>query len=113
MFDEWLTEFKNAWEQHDIDRVMGLLSKEVVYFESPFQQLETLDDIRHEWQVVMAQENIELDYTIAMQTDEAVTVLWTLAYNKDGAVHEVSGIWIIVLNEEQKCSYFYQVCESK
>lgn len=113
MINDWLKIFCTNWKQHDIASVMAQLADEVEYHESPYQLLANKDEIRHEWQVVLKQKNISIDYEVLSETTTDSTVIWKLSYTLDNEDRDVRGVWIIKLNDEAKCTYFYQVCETK
>ncbi len=37
--NDWLNKFKNSWEGKKIDDVLSLFSTDVVYYETPFHEL--------------------------------------------------------------------------
>ena len=113
MIEQWLEKFKIGWITYDIDSVLSLLADAVEYHETPFHQLADKTEIKEEWQVIMQQTDLSLDYQVVSSDSATSTVTWDLGYTQDEIRRHVAGVWIITLNAEGKCTYFYQVCEAQ
>lgn len=114
MIDHWLQKFKSSWIEKDVDKVMDLFSDEVEYWENPYKQLAGKEAIRAEWEVVCSQENIQLETTVYLNGHNRHTVLWQLSYNDvQQKVSTWAGLYLIELDEQGKCNYFYQVGEKQ
>lgn len=109
----WLDTFRNAWINHDIDSVMTLFAPEVEYWETPFKKLQSIDEVRREWQSIVQQQDIQLETRLFNQRDGKYAVLWNLSYrNLDGITRVVAGTYLIELNTAGLCAYFYHTGES-
>ena len=106
--DEWLKKFKQAWIGKDVDRVMELFTDDVDYFETPFIEFENKDELREEWESIKAQEDIDLELEVFGSEEERFTVIWNLSYREDGKELDSRGVYLIKLNEENRCFEFAQ-----
>ncbi len=114
MIEHWLQKFKSAWIEKDVDKVMGLFSDDVEYWENPYKQLAGKEAIRAEWEIVRSQENIQLETTVYLNGHNQHTVLWQLSYtDEEQTVSSWSGLYLIELDRTGKCTYFYQVGEKQ
>lgn len=66
-----------------------------------------------EWQGVLLQDDILVEYDIFSEVGGKCTVLWVLTYTRDGIAYNLKGTYLIELNRENKCTYFLQTCESE
>lgn len=111
--EEWLKNFKRYWESKELDMMMSLFTDDVVYFETPFVQVKSKEELLKEWQGVLLQDDISVEYEIFSEVDGKSAVLWGLSYKKDEVRHDLKGTYFIELNREGRCTYFLQTCESK
>jgi hypothetical protein len=112
MIEQWLARFTEAWKSHDIDGVMSLFSEDVRYFETPFQELKSLDEIQAEWSAIENQSAIQLHTTVYSNENNRSTITWTLSYeNESHQPKHWAGIYLVELNNNGRCTYFYQVGE--
>jgi ketosteroid isomerase-like protein len=109
---DWLDNFRDAWISKDIDRVIDLFADEVDYFETPSRELADKKEIREEWQSVRKQEDISLNCDLFCSEGNKHTVKWSLSYVKDGKQTDLKGIYLIELNDEGKCTSFWQYCQN-
>lgn len=111
---EWLDKFKNSREDKNINNVLSLFSSSLVYYENPFYKLTNLDDVKIEWNAILNQNDINLDYDIFSKEENKYTVQWNLEYSNDKwKKFHFSGIYLIILNEEGLCCDFRHYCEQK
>lgn len=114
MIDQWLKDFKDSWMAHDIDAVMELFTHDVDYWETPYQLVQNKDDLRQEWSAVLGQSNIDLDLRVFSSCDHDYSVIWKLSYMREnGAVRQCAGTYLITLDHEGRCTFFYQTSESQ
>lgn len=106
--DNWLDRFEKGWEKKNIDLVLGLFTEDVEYHETPDRELETIEEIRNEWEGIEQQENIQIDTALFAKENEKFAVKWDLSYVKDGINHDLKGVYLIKLNSENKCYEFWQ-----
>lgn len=112
--EEWLENFRVAWKTHDIEKVIGLFSDNVEYWETPFVKMASIDALKKEWEYVGSQKNISLRTEVFSAIDNKYSVEWFLTYeNKENEVKEFGGVYLIELNEHDKCCYFFHCGESK
>ena len=107
--NSWMQQFVLSWKNHDIDGIILLFEEDVEYWETPFQLVKNIEELKQEWEYIKTQQNIEIAYEIFSQDDDKFTILWNLKYNEK----EVAGTYIIQLNLKNKCIYFHQTCEEK
>ena len=106
--EKWLTDFKQAWKEKDIDAVLELFTDEVDYYETPFHEFENKDELRDEWESIRDQENIGLEFEVFNSEEDRFTVIWSLNYTQNGEAYESKGVYLIELNSENKCYRFAQ-----
>ena len=112
MINDWLNKFKFSWENKNIDDVLSLYLANVIYYETPFHKLKSLDEIKKEWEVIRDQNEIDLKYNVFSKDDNKYTVQWDLRYlSKDGNRFHFSGVYLITLNEMGLCEEFRHYCE--
>lgn len=110
---KWLEEFRQSWRSKDIDSVMSLFTDDVKYHETPFEKLESKEKIREEWESVKDQEDVHLKSELFSKDREKFTVRWRLSYKIQGQKKELKGVYLIKLNENNKCFEFWQYCQSE
>lgn len=112
--NDWLEQFKSSWINHDIAAVLALFTDDVEYWESSFRFLKTKKDIESEWQAILRQHEIKLDYRVFSSTDDNKhSVIWDLSYAQDGKIRIVKGIYLLHLNHDGLCDFFMQTCETE
>jgi hypothetical protein len=113
MINLWLQKFTNSWKSQNIDSVLELFTPTVNYWETPFKKLDSLDVIKKEWQVVKLQQNIDIQTSPVLSENNNHTVKWNLKYLLEGKPYNWSGLYIVKLDEDGFCNYFYQVGEEE
>lgn len=114
MIDQWLYKFNDSWKNHDIGSIVSLFDENVIYWETPFKRLHSLFALKNEWAVIKNQFDIQLTTSVYSEQNSRYTIKWTLFYtNESHQRKHWSGIYLIELNEQGKCTYFYQVGEYK
>lgn len=111
--EKWLESLKQYWANKDLTNVIALFSDDVEYFETPYTRLGSKEEILKEWQGVLSQENITLDFSIFTEFEGKSAVIWELSYAKDEITHSYKGTYLIGLDNEGLCKYFYQTCEER
>ena len=111
--EQWLITFHAAWKNHDVKKVMSLFTNDVKYWETPHFLVASKLELEAEWQAILDQQDIEVEYDAFCSFDNKHVVKWKLAYNKDGLRKESGGVYLIKLNSDGLCNYFYYVGESK
>ncbi|MEF8880865.1 MAG: nuclear transport factor 2 family protein [Candidatus Nanohaloarchaea archaeon] len=104
----WLSDFKEAWIEKNVDEVMEIFTDDVDYFETPFIEFENKKELRDEWNSIEDQKDIDLDLEIFNSEGEKHTVLWSLEYKNCGEAFISKGVYLIKLNSENKCYQFAQ-----
>lgn len=114
MINEWLDRFKDAWVSKDVERVLSLFTDDVVYWETPYKQLQGKDALREEWNAVLSQQSINLDFEVFSSMEDRHTVVWKLTYvGADNMQQNWSGIYLIELDGSGQCRYFHQTGEKR
>ncbi|MFZ1812246.1 MAG: nuclear transport factor 2 family protein [Candidatus Saccharimonadales bacterium] len=113
MIDKWLEFFCHSWKHRDIDAIMELFSDDIEYWESPYEQLLSLESVKEIWQAIHKQENIKIQTRVVMSQERKYLVEWSLEYTQDLSHNIWGGLYIIELDETGRCTYFYQVGEKK
>ncbi len=107
----WMEKFKVAWLTKDIDAVFGLLSDDVEYWETPFQKMGKGDELRTAWEEVLSLENMTLEYEVfAIDSEkDRYGIKWKFIHTTG----ESAGVYLIELNEEGFCKYFYRSAQPR
>jgi hypothetical protein len=114
MIETWLQQFHDGWKTHDIDAVMTLFREDVEYWETPHRQLRGKEAVRNEWQLIVDQQDIKVEWRVFASTpDNRHSVLWQLSYAQDSSRHSSAGVYLIKLDNAGLCEYFYYVGEEK
>lgn len=113
MIEEWLDKFQKSWEAKDLEGVLSLFTNDVQYFETPFAKFTDKEAVRSEWEGIRKQEKISVSFTVFSEVESKSTVQWKLSYEKRGEVRVCAGTYLISLNDDGVCDYFYQTCECK
>ena len=109
--NEWLEKFISAWKAHDIETVLGLFADNIEYWETPFRRLADLDEIKKEWQIIRNQKDIQIAYDVFSKEGDNYTVRWELQYNDSNNLRNLKGVYLITLDSENKCNYFFHCGE--
>jgi hypothetical protein len=110
--EQWLDEFKKYWLQKEIDSVIDLFTSDVEYWENPYKKLNSVEELRSEWDVINTQSDIDFGYEIFSRQDDLYSVRWKLSYrDENSTTYKWAGVYQIRLNNDGKCNYFYQVGE--
>lgn len=104
----WLDDFEQAWESKDVDRVMNLFADDVDYYETPFQEFSSREELRREWETVREQQDIKISTEVFSHEKDKFTVKWKLSYSKAGDQKVLKGIYLIRLDSDNKCFEFWQ-----
>lgn len=110
--NRWMKKFRERWIAKHIDGVIELFTDDVDYFEAPSQEIEDKEALREEWKSIRNQEDVDLNYEIYSRYGSKFTVKWDLEYREDQDWNQLKGIYLIELNDENKCVEFWQYCQS-
>ena len=92
---------------------MELFSDDIEYWENPYKKLASLGEIKSEWLGINNQDDIKVKTTVFLESEnkDCFTVLWELSYVLNGTKNSWAGIYLIKLNPQGQCYYFYQTGE--
>ena len=111
--NNWLKNLHEAWKNHDINEVLDMFTEDVEYWETPFKCLTTKQEISNEWQAINAQQNITYSYDIFQSHDSCYTVQFDITYDELSTSNHFAGVYLIRLNDEGKCYFFYMSGQSE
>jgi len=111
--NDWLENFKDLWISKNLQGVISLFSDDVIYFETPFLQLNSKKKILDEWRAIMNQEDINFSYSIFSEIGSQSAIIWSLSYKRDREKFNYMGTYLIELNDQGLCKYFHQTCEGQ
>jgi len=113
--NNWIVQFTTAWKTHDIDKVLDLFATDVEYWETPFDKLSSFSELRSEWESVKNQRDIKLSCNVFSKNENRYAVRWSLEYIDDRikVAKMFEGVYLIELNVDNKCIYFFHCGESK
>lgn len=103
-FINWLSDLKENWIRKDIKSILDLFDLNVKYYESPFEKLNTLNDIKIAWEEIYNQNIESIEYNILGYKEQSVVANYIL--NTDSEI--VDMVYEIELNNDNKCVYFKQ-----
>lgn len=111
----WIDKFIQWWKNQNIESVLDLFTNNVEYWETPFIKMSNFDELRNEWEYIKNQENIEIKCDIFSNENDKYTIKWELKYlNKITGINEYfKWVYLLRLNLENKCDYFFHCGESK
>lgn len=106
-----MIKFKNSWLEKDVDAVLDLFAEDVDYWETPFERIHKGADLRVLWKEILLLEDMRLDYEIVSADKERrkYGVRWHFSHLGG----ESAGSYLIGLNEQGLCTYFYHSAQSK
>lgn len=107
----WLDAMQSIWLNKNPNNIADILSKNLEYFESPFEApLTSIQEVVNVWQEV---KNQHIDYVkieILDENNDTGTALWKF---KEIDKKEHIGMYFIKLDSTGKCKYFRQCWNSK
>jgi hypothetical protein len=108
----WLKIFEESWKSQDVENILCLFDKKVIYYETPTHKLNSSKELAIEWNEIKKQTKISLKFNIFSSERNKHTIFFELNYfDEMGIKQNFSGIYLIELNELGLCNYFYQICE--
>lgn len=111
--EQWLDELKRAWEQHDVDSAVALFSDDVEYWESP-HHLVSPGDVAELWKDVYSCIDTKVNCEVYAREGEKYAVIWSAIWKNDsGELQEKAGTYLVTLDENGKCNYFYRTSMAK
>ena len=108
----WLSEFEYYWKTRDVDSVLSLFKKDVEYWETPHNKINSFNELKKEWKVIKYQQNIDLWTRVFSSEGNKHSVKWELTYEKVNGPLIWAGVYLIELDEKGLCTYFLQVGEN-
>jgi len=112
--NDWLKKFSTFWKTQDVEGVMSLFTDDVEYWETPFVKVTSSADLRREWENVKNQNNIVINCKVFSKEDNKYSVFWDLKYtDTTNQSKRYKGIYLLRLNPDDKCDYFFHCGESK
>ncbi len=106
----WLESLEKSWKAKDIDAAVALFRSCKEYQEDPFQPILTTDaEIRHIWQGITDQREIELKFDILTETPKTSVIRWyAKLLESDERHHEYDGIYVVDFSDNGECISFKQ-----
>lgn len=111
--EQWLAELKRAWEQHDIPAAVALFSNDVEYWESP-HHLVPANEVNALWQDIRTCLDTKVACKVYASSGNKHAVIWQASWHDDsGETYEKAGTYLVTLNDDGKCTYFYRTSIAK
>lgn len=112
--ENWLNSFIIFWKNHDIEWVLSLFTSDIEYWETPFVKIENFDKLRSEWEYIKIQDKIKFNYELFSWVENFYTIKFNLSYTNLNNNENINFNWIylVKLNSENKCFYFFQCWEN-
>ncbi len=93
---------------------MNLFADGIEYWETPFDKVPDLGQLRTEWESVKNQKDIQITCEVFSQDGDKYSVIWDLEYlDGSGAKRKLKGVYLVKLNIDNKCTYFFHCGELK
>lgn len=109
--NNWLQDFKKYWLNKNIDLAMNLFTDNVEYFESPFQKFDSKGEVKEAWEYINKQNISILEFKLFNKEKNKFTVKWSLEYTIKKEKYIFKWIYLMSLNNENRCDYFVQYWE--
>lgn len=103
--DEWLEQYRSAWEQGDADAAAALFTEDAVYRSSPFREPHLgRDGVRAYWeQVTSSQSNASVRFGRPITEGNRTAVEWWTTMRDDGAEITLPGILFLRFAPDGLC----------
>lgn len=98
----WCQKLQKFWQQKEIDKIIELFSKDVIYYEEPNNKI-TYKELINVWSEIKNQNTNNLEFKILLEDNNKCIANFILNENTT-----IDMIYEIELNEENKCIYFKQ-----
>ena len=100
---KWCENLRDYWINKDIDNILNLFDKDVIYYEAPNEKLDSFDEISIAWNDIESQNTNDIKMKILCKENNKCIANFIL---KDGTICDM--IYEIELNDANKCIYFKQ-----
>lgn len=100
---KWCKNLKKYWQEKDINNIINLFDENVEYYETPNQKLSSSEELRMVWEEIKDQDTKNIEVKI-LCTENNKCIANFLLTGKE----TYDMIYEIVLNENNKCTYFKQ-----
>ncbi len=105
--EKWCLELKEYWYKKDIDKIIKLFSKNVTYYETPFEKVKNLKEV---WEEIKLQDIKNLEFKVISHNQRKGAVNFILELI-NGEIYDI--LYEIELDKDNKCNYFKQWYMSK
>ena len=111
---DWLVQLKNFWEARQVSNILELFTEEVIYYESPSEKLGSKNEIMQVWAEIEQQKDIEVVFEHFSTEENKHAIKLSLRHkDQDNKLFRFSGVLLLILNEENKCEYFYKTVQEQ
>lgn len=98
----WCQNLKDFWHEKEIDKIIDLFSKEVVYYEEPTNKI-SYTELINVWNEIKDQDTKNIEFKVLVESSNKCIANFILKTDTT-----IDMIYEIELNEENKCTYFKQ-----
>lgn len=102
-FNEWCSKLKTYWQEKNIEEILNLFSKEVIYYETPNTKLNSFEEVQQVWEEIKDQNKINIEYKVLCTENNKCIANFILI---DNPTYDM--IYEIILDDNNKCTYFKQ-----
>ena len=116
VFEKWLENLKKAWETKNPKLASEICTEKLLWHETPFEKpLRTRAAVLKEWQAVLKQEKISVNYQILAIAEGFGIAHWSASFSRIPSKEkvELDGIFKVKLNNKGLCTEFHQWYNSK
>lgn len=105
--EQWLSDYKTAWESRDADLAARLFTSDASYREQPFEAPELGDDgIRKYWsQATADQRDIRFRFSILAEDGRMGIAHWRAEFTRvsSGVLVELDGVFLLEFADDGRC----------
>ena len=101
--EKWCSDLLKYWKNKDVDSIIGLFDKNVIYYENPKVKVDNIDSVRTMWEDIYDQDTSNIEFKVLCQNNNKCIANFIL---QDEVSYDM--IYEIELNNDNKCVYFKQ-----
>jgi len=101
--EKWCNNLREFWKNKQIDNIMDLFDRNVVYYETPKVRINSIDEIRKAWEEIKNQNTDDIELKVLCIDNKKCIANYIL---NDKVSYDM--IYEIELNDENKCIFFRQ-----
>ena len=101
-YNQWCEELLDNWRKKEVDQIVNLFDENAIYYETPTTKINA-KEIRKMWEEIKEQNTSKIKFQILCENEKCCIVNFIL---EDKVTYDM--IYLIKLNEKNKCTFFKQ-----